>query len=76
MSKSRGCAVNTVCFNASGHPAMSLSVGMLSAVGDKNIMLTVGMQITGKLFDEAMIYRVGAGWEREYDWKNGGKRKT
>ena len=69
MGKSRGCALNTVCFNASGHPAMSLPVGMLSAVEDDKIMLPVGMQITGKWFDEKMIYQVGAAWERAFDWK-------
>jgi len=75
MSKSRGCAINTVCFNASGHPAMSLPVGMLSAVEDENVMLPVGMQIIGKWFDEAMIYRVGAAWEGAFDWKDGGRRR-
>lgn len=75
MAKSRGCAINTVCFNASGHPAMSLPVGMLSAVEDEKVLLPVGMQITGKWFDEGMIYRVGAAWEKAFDWKNGGKRR-
>ncbi|CZR68188.1 related to amidase [Phialocephala subalpina] len=75
MGKSRGFAVNTVCFNASGHPAMSLPIGMLSAVDDENVMLPVGMQITGKWFDERMIYRVGAAWERGFDWKNGERRR-
>ncbi|RFU34736.1 hypothetical protein B7463_g1623, partial [Scytalidium lignicola] len=75
MAKSKGCAINTSCFNASGHPAMSLPVGMLSAVEDKNVMLPVGMQITGKWFAEEMIYRVGAAWEQAFDWKNGGTRR-
>lgn len=76
MGKSRGCAINTVCFNASGHPAMSLPVGMLSAVEDESIMLPVGMQITGEWFDEAMVYRVGAAWEKAFDWKNDGRRRS
>jgi amidase len=75
MSKSRGCAVNTVCFNASGHPAMSLPIGMLSAVEDDKVMLPVGMQITGRWFDEAMIYRVGYAWEKNFDWKQGGAQR-
>lgn len=75
MSKSRGCAVNTVCFNASGHPAMSLPIGMLSAVEDDKVMLPVGMQITGRWFDEAMIYRVGHAWEKNFDWKEGGAQR-
>jgi amidase len=75
MSKSRGCAINTVCFNASGHPALSLPVGMLSAVEDEKVMLPVGMQITGKWFDEAMVYRVAAAWEETFDWKKAGAQK-
>lgn len=69
MGKSRGVAVNTVCFNASGHPAMSLPIGFLAAEDDESIELPVGMQIVGGMFQEEMIYRVGAAWERAYDWK-------
>ncbi|KAH6974447.1 amidase signature domain-containing protein [Ilyonectria sp. MPI-CAGE-AT-0026] len=70
MAKSRGVAVNTVCFNASGHPAMSLPVGFLPAEDDININLPVSMQIVGGMFQEEMIYRVGAAWEAAFDWKN------
>lgn len=69
MNKSRGVAVNTVCFNVSGHPAMSLPVGFLPAEDSPDIQLPVGMQIVGKMFDEEMIYRVGAAWEAAFDWK-------
>ncbi|TPX11775.1 uncharacterized protein E0L32_007512 [Thyridium curvatum] len=69
MNKSKGVAVNTVCFNASGHPAMSLPCGMLSAEDDDTILLPVGMQIVGELFQEEMIYRVGAAWEDAFDWR-------
>ena len=69
MSLSRGVAVNTVCFNASGHPAMNLPIGFLSAQDDENIKLPVGMQIVGGMFQEEMIYRVGAAWEAANDWK-------
>ena len=54
---------------------MSFPVGMLSAVEDPDVMLPVGMQITGKWFAEEMIYRVGAAWEREFDWKKGGAKR-
>ena len=69
MNKSRGVACNTVCFNASGHPAMSMPVGFLPADDDETIRLPVGMQIVGSMFDEATIYRVGAAWEAAYDWR-------
>ncbi|KAK5025401.1 hypothetical protein LTS07_008252 [Exophiala sideris] len=69
MARSRGVAVNTVCFNASGHPAMSLPIGFLPAEDDSSIKLPVGMQIVGGMFQEEMIYRVGAAWEKTFDWK-------
>ncbi|CAK7227157.1 hypothetical protein SBRCBS47491_006474 [Sporothrix bragantina] len=69
MNKSRGVACNTVCFNASGHPAMSLPVGFLPAADNDLIKLPVGMQIVGGMFDEATVYQVGAAWEAAFDWK-------
>ena len=73
MDKSRGVAINTVCFNASGHPAMNLPVGFLPAADEegraKGVKLPVGMQIVGGMFCEAMIYRFGAAWEREFNWR-------
>ena len=73
MAKSKGVAVNTMCFNASGHPAMSIPVGRLPPLDKEGqaagIMLPVGMQIVGGLFQEEMIYRVGAAWEQAFDWK-------
>ncbi|KAK6381028.1 hypothetical protein LTS17_005229 [Exophiala oligosperma] len=69
MAKSRGVAVNTVCFNASGHPAMSLPVGFCPAEDDESIKLPVGMQIVGGMFQEEMIYRVAAAWENAFDWR-------
>jgi amidase len=70
MAKSAGVAVNTVCFNASGHPALSLPIGKLGALEDDNVKLPVGMQIVGKRFDEETIYRVAAAWESNFDWKS------
>lgn len=72
MQKSQGVAINTVCFNASGHPAMNLPIGVLPPQDDENsdIRLPVGMQIVGRMFDEGTIYRVGAAWEHAFEWKN------
>ncbi len=69
MGKSAGVAVNTVCFNASGHPALSLPVGMLSALEDDKVKLPVGMQIVGRRWEEEIIYRVASAWEKAYRWK-------
>ena len=49
--------IYTVSLNLAGLPGMSLPCG---AVGD----LPVGLQIVGKHFDEEMVLRVGAAYER------------
>lgn len=73
MERSNGVAVNTMCFNASGHPALSIPIGRLPPLDnegrDAGIKLPVGLQIVGKLFGEETVYRVGAAWERAFDWR-------
>lgn len=79
MEKSRGVSVNTVAFNASGHPAMSLPIGRLPALSGNSeskdiekideILLPVGMQIVGGMFQEEMMYRVASAWEQNFNWK-------
>lgn len=73
LDKSRGVAINTVAFNASGHPAMNLPIGRLPASDEdgaaRDIRLPVGMQIVGGMFQEEMIYRVAAAWEGAFDWQ-------
>jgi aspartyl-tRNA(Asn)/glutamyl-tRNA(Gln) amidotransferase subunit A len=56
--------MQTIPFNVTGHPAMSVPVG-LAADG-----LPLSVQIAGRPFDEATVLRVGraievlSGWER------------
>ena len=47
---------NTVPFNATGHPALSINTGLLKG-------LPVGMQITGKMFDESTVLKVAYAYE-------------
>ena len=60
---SSGAPMQTIPFNVTGHPAMSVPVG-LGSDG-----LPVGIQIVGRAFDEATVFRVGravevlSGWE-------------
>ena len=62
---SSGAPMQTIPFNVTGHPAMSVPVG-LGSDG-----LPVGVQIVGRAFDEATVFRVGravevlSGWEGE-----------
>ncbi len=55
--------MQTIPFNVTGHPAMSVPVGLASDG------LPIGVQIVGRAFDEAMVFRVCravevlSGWE-------------
>jgi aspartyl-tRNA(Asn)/glutamyl-tRNA(Gln) amidotransferase subunit A len=49
-------------FNVTGGPALSVPVGY-SRAG-----LPLGMQIVGKPYDEALVYRVAEAYERATDW--------
>ncbi|HEY0183192.1 MAG TPA: amidase [Rhodopila sp.] len=53
---------NTAPFDCTHHPAMSIPCGMVDG-------LPVGMMLIGKFYDEAMIYRAAAAFERGIDWK-------
>jgi aspartyl-tRNA(Asn)/glutamyl-tRNA(Gln) amidotransferase subunit A len=56
--------MQTIPFNVTGHPAMSVPVGIASDG------LPIGVQIAGRPFDEAMVFRVCravevlSGWEK------------
>jgi amidase len=73
MAKSNGVAMNTMCFNASGHPAISIPIGFLPPLDnigrEEGIKLPVGLQIVGGMFLEEVVYRAAAAWESNFDWK-------
>ena len=52
-----------ITFDISHHPAMSIPCGMSEG-------LPVGLQLIGKHFDEATIYRAAHGFQEGVDWKN------
>jgi amidase len=54
---------NTAPFDASGHPAMSVPVGLCDG-------LPVGMMLIGKHWGESTIYRAAHAFEQSGDWKN------
>jgi aspartyl-tRNA(Asn)/glutamyl-tRNA(Gln) amidotransferase subunit A len=49
-------------FNLSGHPALSICIGFT------NDHLPLGMQIATNHFDEAMLFRIAAGYQRATHW--------
>lgn len=53
---------NTSPFDITHHPAMSIPCGM----GDG---LPIGMQLVGKRYDEATIYKAAYAFEQAADWK-------
>ncbi|THU76578.1 amidase signature enzyme [Dendrothele bispora CBS 962.96] len=76
-----GLIENTAIFNGTGHPALSIPVGLappgsedILRPEDSEIKLPVGMQIIGKMWDEEMCLRVGGAWEAAWDWKTGQRK--
>jgi len=53
---------NTAPFDCTHHPAMSIPCGMADG-------LPVGLQLIGRMYDEATIYRAAAAFEAGVDWK-------
>ncbi|MDQ2093591.1 amidase [Rhodalgimonas zhirmunskyi] len=52
---------NTAPFDISHHPAISVPCGMVDG-------LPVGLQLVGKLWDEATLYQVADAYEQSGDW--------
>jgi aspartyl-tRNA(Asn)/glutamyl-tRNA(Gln) amidotransferase subunit A len=49
-------------FNLSGHPALTLPCGFTTAG------LPIGMQLAGRYFDEATLFRIAHAYERSTPW--------
>ncbi|KAI0118411.1 amidase signature domain-containing protein [Nemania sp. FL0031] len=64
-----GLTTNTAVFNVTGHPALSLPVGFAPAKEDPAVLLPVGMQIVGGLWQEKKVLRTAYAWEVSCDWK-------
>jgi aspartyl-tRNA(Asn)/glutamyl-tRNA(Gln) amidotransferase subunit A len=54
--------VFTVSANLAGLPAISVPCGF-TATG-----LPIGLQLTGRRFDEATLLRIGDAYERDFEW--------
>ncbi|KAL1744951.1 amidase signature domain-containing protein [Schizophyllum fasciatum] len=73
-----GIIANTSQFNGTGHPALSLPMGVapptddqMRSPADKEVRLPVGLQIVGNLWDEGTVFRVADAWERSAgDWRH------
>ncbi|WWD10152.1 hypothetical protein V865_008286 [Kwoniella europaea PYCC6329] len=69
MSYAAGVGLNTCPYSLTGHPAISIPVGFLSPLDDPTARLPVSMQIVGKFYDEATLYRAAYAWESNFEWK-------
>jgi aspartyl-tRNA(Asn)/glutamyl-tRNA(Gln) amidotransferase subunit A len=63
-SLSSASPIQTIPFNVTGHPAMSVPTG-LGASG-----LPIGVQIVGRAFDEPMVFRIGRAVEKLSGWES------
>ncbi|GME27773.1 Amidase [Neofusicoccum parvum] len=75
IAKQVGLTCNTCQFNQTGHPALTMPVGMLEIqegpLNGSGTKLPVGLQIVGKWWAEEMVYRVAYAWElANPDWKS------
>ena len=73
IAKQVGLTSNTCQFNQTGHPALTLPIGMLDIqegpLADSGVKLPVGLQIVGKWWAEETVLRVAYAWELENDWQ-------
>ncbi|EXJ85251.1 hypothetical protein A1O3_05926 [Capronia epimyces CBS 606.96] len=69
LKRTTGITANTAPFNASGHPALSMPVGWSPAQDDPSVLLPVGMQLVGRKFEDLLLLKVAASWEKQNDWR-------
>lgn len=59
--------VFTVSANLAGLPAISVPCGF-AAPSEQGPQLPIGLQLTGRMFDEATLLRVADAYQRDTDW--------
>ena len=71
-----GAASITAATNLTGHPSMTLPVGLappmsddIQSDADQDVLLPIGMMLMGKAFDECALFKVAGAYERSVDWK-------
>lgn len=78
LSRTINATYNTATFNSTGHPGLSLPVGMVPALekdkadGEGEVWLPTGLQIVGRKFEDLCVLKVAASWEKKTEgkWKN------
>jgi len=71
--KQIGLTSNTCQFNQTGHPALTMPIGMLDVqegpLAGSGMKLPVGMQLIGGWWREEMVLRTAYAWELAHDWQ-------
>ncbi|KAI7547265.1 amidase signature enzyme [Hortaea werneckii] len=70
LKPSMGMTFNTAIFNVTGHPALSLPVGWSAAVDDKAVLLPVGLQVVGALWQDKKVLQVAKALESSFVWQD------
>jgi amidase len=64
-----GLTANTVQFDVTGQPALSIPIGWLPAKEDPKVRLLVAMQIVSGVWSNDMVLKAGYAWENAFNWK-------
>jgi len=71
FKESFGLTNNTLPFNLTGHPAISIPCGLVSPPeGPEELRLPVGMQLVTKHLGELALYKAALAWSEGYNWKD------
>ncbi|KII84040.1 hypothetical protein PLICRDRAFT_57870 [Plicaturopsis crispa FD-325 SS-3] len=71
FNKFAGLARNTCPTDLTGHPSLSIPVGLLSPTDEsEKVKLPIGMQIVGPWWKDDKVLAVGHAWEKSNDWKS------
>ncbi|KAF2656972.1 amidase [Lophiostoma macrostomum CBS 122681] len=73
IAKQVGLTSNTCQFNQTGHPALTMPIGLLEIqegpLAGSGVKLPVGLQIVGKWWSEETVLRVAYAWELDNEWE-------
>ncbi|KAF2110968.1 amidase signature domain-containing protein [Lophiotrema nucula] len=74
IAKQVGLTSNTCQFNQTGHPALTLPVGLLEIeegpLKGSGVKLPVGLQIVGKWWGDEVVLRTAYAWELGNEWES------
>jgi amidase len=73
IAKQVGLTSNTCQFNQTGHPALTMPIGLLEIregpLANSGVKLPVGLQIVGKWWAEETVLRTAYAWELDNEWE-------